>query len=114
MRELLHPDVAFTVCRGWPGGGRTFRGPDEVLDDFFPAAAESWEWVKPHVDEVIEGNSGIVVRGHYAGVARPSSVPFELQYVHIWRVADGRLIALDQVADTAILADAVRGKETAR
>lgn len=112
MRQILHPDVEFRVCEGWPNGG-TFRGPDAVLSDFFPGAAKAWERLRPIVDEVIEAGDTYVVRGRYDGVAAPSGIPFSAEFVHIWRVSGGRLVSLHQIADTAILADAIAGRGAA-
>ncbi len=112
MKEVLHPDVEFNVCPGWPNGG-TFHGHDGVLQDFFPGAARAWERIRPEIDEVIGAGDTYVVRGHYAGVASGTQIPFSVEFVHIWRVADGRLISMHQIADTAILADAVAGRESA-
>jgi hypothetical protein len=103
MREVLHPDVVFNVCAGWPNGG-TFRGPDAALNDFFPIAARSWQRVTPKIEEVIEAGDTYVVRGFYDGVAAETHLPFNVEFVHIWRVKDDRLVSLNQVADTAILA----------
>jgi hypothetical protein len=109
MRELLHPQVEFKFCAGWPNGG-TFSGPDAVMDDFFPASAKAWERLKAEVDEVIDGGDTYVVRGHLEGVASGTHLPFTAEFVHIWRVKDGRLLSLKQLADTAVLADAVAGR----
>jgi ketosteroid isomerase-like protein len=102
MRSLLGAEVEFSVCAGWPNGG-VFRGRESVLRDFFPRAAEAWEWMKPRVDGVIEAGDTYVVNGRYTGVASGSQVSFSLEFVHIWRVEDGALVFLRQVADTAIL-----------
>lgn len=112
MKRALHPDVVFMVCDGWPNGG-TFHGHEGVLKDFFPAAARAWERIKPEIDEVIDAEGTYVVRGRYVGVARETQVPFSLEFVHIWRVKDGRLISMNQIADTAILADARAGRTAA-
>ena len=50
------------------------------------------------------------VRGRYDGVAAPSGVGFELDFVHFWRVRDGKLASLHQIADTAVLDAARAGK----
>jgi ketosteroid isomerase-like protein len=112
MRELLDPDVEFKVCAGWPNGG-TFHGHEGVLGDFFPGAACAWERIRPEIDEVIEASDTFIVRGRYEGIAAGTQIPFSVEFVHIWRVADGRLVSLHQIADTAILADAVAGREAA-
>lgn len=110
MREILHPDVEFNVCPGWPNGG-VFRGHEGVLSDFFSGAGKAWERIKPEMDDVIEVGDTYVVRGHYVGIASQTQIPFDVQFVHIWRVKDGKLISLHQIADTAILADAAAGRE---
>ena len=112
MREVLHPDVVFDVCPGWPNGG-VFHGAEAVLSDFFSGAGKAWERIKPEMHEVIEVGDTYVVRGHYVGIAAGTQIPFDAQFVHIWRVKDGQLISLHQIADTAILADAMAGRETA-
>ena len=113
MRAVLHPDVVFRVCAGWPNGG-TYEGPNAVLNDFFPDAAKSWERVKPSVEDMIEAGDKVVVRGRYEGIAKPSGAPFSVQFVHIWRITDGKLIELDQIADSVILADAIAGRPQTR
>jgi len=109
MRDLLDPEVRFSVCAGWPDSA-VFEGRDQVLEEFFAHAAKSFASVKPEIDEVIEAGDAFVVHGHYDGVAAGTEIPFSLEYVHIWRVRDGRLVSLSQIADTAILADALAGR----
>jgi ketosteroid isomerase-like protein len=102
-------DVEFNVCAGWPNGG-TFHGSRAVLDDFFPESAKAWTRLKPTPEEIIELGDTFVVRGRYIGVARGTEIPFELEFVHIWRVRDARLISLHQIADTTILTAAMTAR----
>lgn len=105
MEEVLHPEVEFNVCAGWPNGG-SFQGHDGVLRDFFPQASKAWERLKPEVEEVIEVGDKSIVRGHYVGVAAGGE-PFSLEFVHIWGIRDGKIASLHQVADSALLMDAL-------
>jgi uncharacterized protein len=109
MREILHPQIEFRVCEGWPNGG-VFHGPDAVIGDFFPGASGSWEAIRPEFEEVIEADDTFIVRGRYLGTAAPTSLPFSIQFVHIWRLRDGLLVSLDQIADTGMLDAAVAGR----
>ena len=109
MKQVLHPDVEFTVCEGWPNGG-TFHGHAGVLEDFFPVAGRAWDRIRPEIDEIIEVGDTYVVRGRYVGVASETHTPFSLEFVHIWQVRDGKLKSMHQIADTAILADARAGR----
>lgn len=109
MRSILHPEVEFHVCEGWPNGG-SYHGIDAILDEFFPRASGSWETLKPHYDEVTEAGDSVVVRGRYVGSAAGTSIPFSVEFMHLWKVKDGLLIGMRQIADTVILADALAGR----
>jgi len=105
MDALLDPEVEFRVCAGWPSGG-TYHGPRAVLDEYFATAGQAWESLDPEVDEVIEAGEACVVRGRYVGIAAGTGVAFEADFIHVWRLRDGRIVSLDQVADSALLARA--------
>lgn len=109
MRGLLHPEVRFSVCAGWPDSA-VFEGADQVIEEFFVHAKKSFVSVKPEVDEVIEAGDRYVIHGHYDGVTAGTEVPVTIEYVHIWHLRDGKLASLSQIADTAILADALAGR----
>ncbi len=110
MKRLLAEDADFYVCPGWPAGGH-YHGHDEVFGGFFPTAGKAWTRLRPVLEEVVEAEGTFVVRGRYEGVASATELPFSCEFVHIWRVKDGRLASLHQVADTAVLADAMLGRE---
>ncbi|SEG82912.1 hypothetical protein SAMN04489712_115105 [Thermomonospora echinospora] len=42
----------------------------------------------------------IVVTGHYRGTARATGRAYEAEFVHLWRVTDGRISWLHQYTDT--------------
>lgn len=111
MKELLDPEVEFHVCAGWPNGG-TYHGHEGVLRDFFPTASVAWEALKVEVDEAVAVEDTYVVRGRYVGTATGTGAPFSVEFIHLWRINDGKIVNLRQVADSAILADALAGRES--
>ena len=104
LRNALDENVEFRICPGWPGGG-VFTGHRGVFEDFFPRASPAWRSIRAVPSQVFEVDDTFIVRGQYVGVAS-SGTPFEVDFVHIWGVHDGKLISLDQVADSATLAQA--------
>jgi uncharacterized protein len=62
----------------------------------------------PVPDEYIRADDGrIVVVGHYVGKARATGRPHDAAFVHILSFADGAIIELVQVTDTARWHDAL-------
>ncbi|GII67215.1 ketosteroid isomerase [Sphaerisporangium krabiense] len=102
LARLLHPDFEARTAPGMPcGAGGAFHGPQEALirvwgavyGDFDTAPyAETWE-------QTTDGT--VVVTGHYRGTARATGRGYEAEFVHLWRVADGKLSRLHQYTDTA-------------
>lgn len=105
MEAALDPEVEFNICAGWPGGG-SFPGRRAVLDEYFAEAGKAWTALEPEIDEVIEAGDVYVVRGRYVGVAAETGASFTADFMHIVRLRDGRIVSLDQVADSAVLARA--------
>ena len=110
LRELCDPDIEFIVADGFPSGGR-WVGRDTVFDDFFPQSFNSWKRLVPEVDEIFAADGdAVAVRGRYVGSTRETGTPFDVPYVHLWRVRDERLIWLQQYVDTAVIQAAIAGK----
>jgi ketosteroid isomerase-like protein len=108
LRSLVHPDIEFTVARGFPAGGR-YRGANAVFEQYFPAASESWESLTPVIDEVIPAGECTVVLGRYVGVTRATGTSFDVEFAHLWRSDGERLTNLRQYVDTAVFRDRVSG-----
>jgi ketosteroid isomerase-like protein len=89
-----------------PWGG-IYDGRGRIAD-FFKALGESLE---PHQfelrDFIAQGNK-VVVLGYQRGRAKPTGRPYEIEFVHLWSVRDGRFTEFRVFNDTAALAEALR------
>jgi ketosteroid isomerase-like protein len=89
-----------------PWGG-IYDGRGRIAD-FFKALGESLE---PHQfelrDFIAQGNK-VVVLGYQRGLAKPTGRPYEIEFVHLWSVRDGRFTEFRVFNDTAALAEALR------
>lgn len=98
---LLADDVDWLVSPGYPVPRRRWRGRAEVEGEFFPVLRRHfpvWRIVPAGFAPLADGR--LLGRGHYDAVdaaGRVGSVPF----LHLWRVAEGRIAAVEAVADFA-------------
>lgn len=102
LLALLHPDFVAHTAPGMPcGAGGTFHGPQEALTQVWGAVYKTYD-TAPYDETWQETADGtVVVTGHYRGTARATGRPYEAEFVHLWRVTDGRISWLHQYTDTA-------------
>ncbi|ODU05465.1 MAG: hypothetical protein ABS81_07540 [Pseudonocardia sp. SCN 72-86] len=113
LRALVHPQMEFVVATGFPAGGR-YVGPEAIFDDFFVRSFAAWNAITPAVDEIFAATGDVVVvRGRYVGRTKETDTPFDVPFAHLWRARDGRLTWLQQYIDTAVIQDAIAGREPA-
>ena len=107
LRRVIHPDVHWIQCAGFPGGGER-RGADEVFAKVFGALHESWDdWVA-EVDEYLPSGDTVVVLGRYRGRHRETGRPAVSVFAHVYDLEGGRVVRFRQIADTEPLASAAR------
>lgn len=59
------------------------------------------------MDEVLQDGDRVFGIGTYSGVFRATGRPFSARVVHVWRFADGKAVAFEQVTDTAMVNAAI-------
>ncbi len=89
LRALLHPEVEWIQCAGFPGGGHR-HGAEEVLEKVFGALSSEWGDWRVDVDEVLDAGNAVVVLGKYAGTHGETSRSMEAVFAHVYDVEDGR------------------------
>ncbi len=101
LRETLGEDFVGRVSDGLPGGfGGTHAGPDRMLRDCWVPVHLAFKAL-PHPEECLHTTDGrVVVAGRYRGTAPATGEPFAAAFVHIFTLADGRIVELRQVTDT--------------
>jgi ketosteroid isomerase-like protein len=75
---------------------------------FFMAVGESLEPQQFELREYIAQGNKVVVLGYQRGKARPTGRPYEIEFVHLWSLRDGRCIEFRVFNDTAALVEALR------
>ena len=89
-----------------PWGG-IYDGRGRIAD-FFKALGESLETLQFELrDFIAQGNKGVVV-GYQRGRAKPTGRLYEIEFVHLWSVHDGKISEFWVYTDTAALVEALR------
>ncbi len=107
LRELLHPEVDWIQCAGFPGGGHR-HGVDEVVDRVFGGLRSVWREWRVEVDEYLDAGGRVVVLGRYAGTHGGTGRSMEAVFAHVYEVRDGRITRFRQFTDTVPLVEAGR------
>lgn len=108
LRELLHPEVQWIQCAGFPGGADRL-GVEQVIEPVFGRLHSEWTQWQLEIDECLDAGNQIVVLGRYRGVHGETSQSMEAVFAHVYDVTRGQITRFRQFTDTVPIAEAVRG-----
>ena len=96
----MDPKIEWNEPEGFPVYGGTWIGPDAVLQDVFMRLGEIGEDFSVNPTKFIAEGESVVVLGALAWRHKASGEPAEVETVHVWTVADGKLARFQQQIDT--------------
>jgi 2-(1,2-epoxy-1,2-dihydrophenyl)acetyl-CoA isomerase len=108
LEALLHPRFTGHATEGLPVGlGGSYPDPSSMRREFWGGIARRFDArAEPtayhHLDD-----GRLLVQGHYVGVARDSGRALDAEFVHLLRFADGHIIGLEQLTDSARWSEAL-------
>jgi 2-(1,2-epoxy-1,2-dihydrophenyl)acetyl-CoA isomerase len=102
LLATLHPDFRGRVTAGLPFGiGGDADGPVAMLRDVWGRAATHYE-LHPEPEQYLPTDDGrVLVLGWYLGRARATGRELRARFAHLVRVADGQVVELEQITDSA-------------
>ncbi len=106
MLAPLAPDARWTEMAGFPYAG-TYVGPEEVRRGVFERIGADWDGYTAAITELVDAGDTVIGIGTYSGTNRATGRFFEARVAHVWRLADGRVVAFEQFTDTARVRDAL-------
>lgn len=105
----LHQDFTGHTTAGLPLGlGGDYQGPESMLREFWGGIARAYAAAAHPTEYLPIGANKILVRGVYRGHGKQSGTPFEAEFMHLVTFADGRIIELVQITDSARWAAALQ------
>ena len=104
FKSLLADDAEWDIAEGFPNGGG-YRGIDTIVSGLFPFLADFNEFYAKG-DEYFESGDHVIVLGHYFGVSKIGR-KVKSRFAHFWTIRDGKVVRLQQTADTLLIAQAL-------
>ena len=108
IRQVLASHVHWEVVEGFPYGG-VYVGPDDVLHNFFDRLFQDCESFVAVGSEFFESGDHVIALGAYTGRAKATGRDFTARFVHVWTLQGGKIVRLQQCADTVQVARALAG-----
>ena len=99
IRQVLAPDVRWEVVEGFPYSG-AYVGLDAVIGDFFGRLFQVFESFVAVGSEFFESGDHVIALGTYTGRAKITGKDFTARFAHVWTVRGGKIVRLQQCADT--------------
>lgn len=106
--SAFHEDIEWNEAEHvsfWPG--RAMVGHRELVDGLFAQIPEVFgrTW-RIDVERCHDCGATVIVQGRYSGVARATGRALAPQVVHVWDLAEGKVVRFQQYTDTWLFADA--------
>jgi len=94
-------DIDWNEAENYPYADRNpYIGPQAVLMGVFARIGGDWDGFSAISDELIDGGDTIVSLGHYGGTSKATGKSMRAQFVHVFRVKNGKIAGFQQYADT--------------
>jgi ketosteroid isomerase-like protein len=104
FKSLVAYDAEWDIAEGFPNGG-VYRGLDKTINGFFPFMADFNEFYAKG-DEYFGSGDHVIVLGHYFGVTKKGR-KVQSRFAHFWTIREGKIVRLQQTADTLLIAQAL-------
>ncbi len=107
LRRILHPEVEWIQCAGFPGGGHR-HGADEVLEKVFAGLHSEWDDFRADIEEYLEAGDRVVALGRYVGKHATTHRSMTAVFAHVYDLEEGRITRFRQFTDTYELVKAMQ------
>jgi len=88
-----------------------YIGPQAVLDGVFARIGADWNNFSAIPHELLGSGDTVVAFGRYGGTHKSTGRPVNAQYVHVFKLKDGKVVSFQQYTDTAQFQEAAgRGR----
>jgi uncharacterized protein len=84
-----------------------YVGPQAVAEGVFGRILADFDDFSAQPTEIIDGGDTVVALGRYGGTYRATGRPVNAQFVHVWKLRDGKVVQFQQYTDTAQFARAM-------
>jgi ketosteroid isomerase-like protein len=104
----MSPDLEWNEADDFPYADRNpYVGPQAILEGVFGRIGAEWDGFAAHVGELLDAGDTVVALGRYSGAYKATGKPQDTQFVHVWRLKDGKAVRFQQYANTLHVAKVI-------
>ena len=97
----MSPDIVWNEAENFPYADRNpYLGPEAILTGVFARLGTEWDGFAAIPDEYLDAGDAVIVAGRYHGTYPATGRALDAQFVHVWRIEDGKAVAFQQYTDT--------------
>jgi ketosteroid isomerase-like protein len=113
LLTLLHPEVELHAAENFIYAGRSpYQGP-QAVNNVLTQIATDWDHFLVQPQEILGDGDTVIVRGRYQGTFRATGYRLDAEFVHVFRLRDGKIVRQQTYTDTAQFRDAVQHARSA-
>jgi len=96
------PDIVWNEAEHFSLADRNpYHGPQAVAEGVLGRLMTEWDGFTVSPKRFHDAGRTVVVEGRYTGTFKATGRPLDAQFVHVWDLEDGKVVRLQQYADTA-------------
>lgn len=108
---MFDPEIVWNEAEHFPYADRNpYIGPQAVLEGLFMRLGSEWHYWKVSTDELLDAGDTVVALGRYRAKNKATEIELDAQFVHVWKLREGRIVCFQQYADTYQAMNAVGGQ----
>ena len=109
--EAMEPQIEWNEADNFPyADGNPYVGPDAVVEGVFKRVGDEWEYWSVDIEELLDAGDTVVALGRYKAAHKGTGSSIDAQFVHVWRLRNGKAAKFQQYVDTAQVLRAVGGQ----
>jgi uncharacterized protein len=95
------PDIVWNEAENFPYSDRNpYKGPQAIAEGIFGRIVQDWDGFTVAFEEILDAGDTVVALGRYLGTHKKTGAPLRAQHVHVWRLAQGKVVGFQQYVDT--------------
>lgn len=104
----MDPGIVWNEADDFPYSDRNpYVGPQAILEGVFGRIGAEWDGFGAHVEELLDAGDTVVALGRYSGTYKATNKPQDTQFVHVWRLKEGKAVRFQQYANTLHVAKVI-------
>ena len=97
----MSPEIVWNEADDFPYADRNpYVGPQAILEGVFGRIAAEWDGFGAKVEELLDAGDTVIALGRYSGAYKATGKSQDTQFVHVWRLRDGKVVRFQQYANT--------------